>query len=232
MKLILGIFFVCFVIDLTAQEKQVFVLNPGQKVSDVLSFADIFHYPEFKTGIVYYRDGRAGSSKVNYNLLTGELLFIQSDRDTVALADEPTIRLITIDSDQFVYNVAARAYFQIRDTTKQFSLLKKESIRFSDSKKLGLFGQPIIAAADQITSLSDHGQVYNLTANEKVNLIKQAEYFFEDENGKLYPAIKKTAARVFDKYKDAIESFLQSQEIDFGKESDLRKLFGYIRTLH
>lgn len=232
MKMFLGIFLIFLALNLRAQEKQVFVLNPGQRVSDVLGFSDIFHYPQFKTGIVYYRDGRAGSSKLNYNLLTGELLFIQSPSDTVALADEPTIKIITIDSDQFIYNVSAKSYFQIRDTTKKISLLRKESIKFSDSKKMGLFGQPIIAAADQITSLSDHGQVYNLTANEKVDLIKQPEYFFEDENGKIYPAIKKSIAKAFDKYKDPIESFLESQDIDFTKESDLKKLFAYIRTLN
>lgn len=232
MKIVFVFFIICLSIDLAAQGKQVFVLNPGQRISDVLTFSDIFHYPEFKTGIVYYRDGRAGSSKLNYNLLTGEVLFIQSTGDTVALADEPTIKLITIDSDQFIYNVSAKLYFQITDTTKKISLLKRESIKFSDSKKIGLFGQPIIAAADQITSLSSHGQVYNITANEKVDLIKQPEYFFENENGKTYPAIKKNIMKVFEKYKDAVQTFLQSQEIDFNKETDLKKLFTYIRTIN
>jgi hypothetical protein len=232
MKMLFGFFLICLYVDVTAQEKQVFVLNPGQKISDVLSFSDIFHYPEFKTGIVYYRDGRAGSSKLNYNLLTGEVLFLQSGNDTIALADEPTIKTIAIDSDQFIYNVSSKSYFQIKDTTKKVSLLKKESIRFSDSKKLGLFGQPIIAAADQITRLSSSGQVYNLTANERVDMVKQSEYFFEDENGKIYPALKKNVRRVFDKYKTTIESFLQSQEIDFTKEADLKKLFSFIRELH
>lgn len=230
MKIIFGILCICLCSQLTAQEQKVFVLNPGQKILDVLTLSDIFLYPEFKTGIVYYRDNRAGSSKLNYNLITGEMLFIQSAKDTVALADEPTIKLITIDSDQFIYNVSGKGYFQIKDTCKKISLLRKESIRFADSKKIGLFGQPIIAAADQITSLSASGQVYNLTANERTEMIKQADYFFQDQNGKLYPATKKNATRVFEKYKEAVETFLQSKEIDFTKEADLKEFFAYIRT--
>ena len=55
---------------------------------DVLSTSDVFSYPQFTIGTVYFKNGNIASAKMNYSSLWDEMHFINSKGDTLAMADE------------------------------------------------------------------------------------------------------------------------------------------------
>ena len=62
MKYVLLIVFVSalFVSPATAQTRKTFTINPGQKITDAIPKEEIFIYPEFVAGTVYFKSETAG----------------------------------------------------------------------------------------------------------------------------------------------------------------------------
>src|SRR6185503_14680028 len=85
--------------DLSAQDSTLVTIKAGSKVTDVLTSADMYHYPEFTNGKVVLRDGTVVEVKLNYNRVFDQMLFIAPKGDTLALGDEKNIKYIAIHQD-------------------------------------------------------------------------------------------------------------------------------------
>lgn len=48
---------------LSAQDSTLVTIKTGQKVTDVLSSADIYYYPQFTSGKVFFRDGSKAAGR-------------------------------------------------------------------------------------------------------------------------------------------------------------------------
>src|SRR5678809_1505707 len=90
--------------DLPAQDSTLVTIKAGNKVSDVLTSADIYYYPQFITGQIFFKEGERVVVDMNYNHLFDQMLFINDKADTLALADEKTIKYIVILRDTFYYD--------------------------------------------------------------------------------------------------------------------------------
>ena len=87
--------------DLAAQDSTLVTIKAGYKIKDVLTPGDIYHYPQFTNGKVFFRDGAKAAARMNFSRLTDQMLFIDPKGDTLELADEITIKFIAIERDTF-----------------------------------------------------------------------------------------------------------------------------------
>src|SRR5678816_1300960 len=101
--LLLLLFILIGYCGLSAQDSIV-TIKAGNKVRDVLTPADIFYYPQFTSGKVFFRDGRKAMAMMNFTRLYDEMLFINPKGDTLAVEDEKTIKFIIVDQDTFYYD--------------------------------------------------------------------------------------------------------------------------------
>ncbi len=79
--------------DLPAQDSTIVTIKAGNRIKDVLKPADIFYYPQFTSGKVFFKDGAKAAAKMNYNRLSDQMLFIGPKGDTLELADEKSIQI-------------------------------------------------------------------------------------------------------------------------------------------
>src|SRR5690348_12561332 len=81
-------------------QKNHLTIQDGDDV--VKSFSDSikFLYSQFVSGYVYFENGTMSRALLNYNLLVEEMQFIKGN-DTLAIANESTIKLITVYKDSF-----------------------------------------------------------------------------------------------------------------------------------
>lgn len=187
----------------------------------------MYRYAEFKLGTVFFKDRRSSGAPMNYNLVLNEIQFIDAKGDTLSLADEPLIKLITIENDSFFYS---KGYYQLLNSFKNIRLAKKETINLSSANKIGAYGQPVQGGAvSSYTSYSSGGRDVNLVINEKITLKKEESYYLADADDHLMPAAKKNLQRAFPKYSATIEEYCKSNSTDFKKESDVAKLFDYLK---
>src|SRR4030095_12622094 len=119
---------------LLAQDSTLVTIKTGDKVEDVLTPGDIYHFPQFIKGEVFFKDDRKATAKMNYTRLFDQMLFINSKGDTLALANEKTIKFIALDQDTFYYE---EGYIRIIEDKDLVKLAEKQAWVVADIRKIG-----------------------------------------------------------------------------------------------
>ena len=169
--------------DLSAQDSTLVTIKAGNKVKDVLKQADIYSYPEFKNGKVFFRDGSKAVGKMNYSRLIDQMLFIDQNADTLALANEKTIKFIAVNLDTFYFD---EGYVRLITDYGDVKLAEKQIWVVADTRKIGTHNRPTSTVA--VTSLSSYtddaiarARSYDLIINEDMVIRRETHYYFGDE---------------------------------------------------
>ena len=219
--------------DLSAQDSTFVTIKTGQSVKDVLTSADIYHYPQFTNGKVFLRDGTKAAGKMNYNRLYGQMLFINPIGDTLALADEKNIKFIVIDKDTFYYD---GGYLRLMANGGVVKLTEKQIWVLADIRKIGTHNRPTTTVA--VTSFSsytdgrDAAKSKDLIMNEDVVLRKETQYYFGDKYNLFVPVSKKGLLQLFPKEQQEIDHYLKENKVNFNKKDDVEKLYQFLLQFH
>ena len=218
---------------LPAQDSTYVTIKAGNKVKDVLSPSDIFYYPQFTNGRVYFRIGTKTEAKMNYTRLVDQMLFIGPKGDTLALADENTIKFIAIGQDTFYYD---EGYTRLIVNNGVVKLAERQIWVVADVRKIGTHNTPTSTVA--ITSLSIYNdgtaraKSHDLLINEDMLIKKESQYFFGDEYNHFARATKKKLLLLFPREHLSLENYLKENKVNFDKKDDLEKLAQFLGQLH
>lgn len=232
MKSSLLFFFILIVhLELLAQDSTYITIKTGSKVGDVLPLREIYYYPEFTKGEVFFKDGTTATVKMNYTRLFDQMLFINTKGDTLALAEEKTIKFINILKDTFYYD---EGYIRIIDDNDFVKLAEKEVWEVADIKKTGTHNTYSTPGVTSVKSFRDGNDANrnSLTLNEDIVLRKETQYFIGDEYNHFVRAGKKKLMQLFPKEQRNIETYLKENKVDFNKKDDLEKLFQFLSQRH
>lgn len=218
---------------LRAQDSTLVTIKAGNKIKDVLTTADIFSYPQFTSGKVFFKDGSKAVAKLNYNRLSDQMLFIDPKGDTLELADENTIKFIAIDKDTFYFD---EGYVKIIADYGAVKLAEKQIWVVADVRKVGTHNSAKSSVA--ITSLgtySDEGaraKSYDLVINENTIIRKETQYFFGDANNRFARTGKKRLLLLLPKDELSIETYLKENKVNFDRKEDLVRIVQFIGQSH
>lgn len=202
------------------------MLKAGTAVMDVLSPADVYYFPKFTEGKVFYKDGAKSSGKLNYNTLVNEIQFIDAQGDTVSLADEKNISFVSINTELFYYD---KGYVRLVSGNNLAKLTVSDVWRFGEKRKRDVYNSTSPASpATSFASYFVFGKHHDLLVNQDVELIRHAEYFFSDKFNRILPANKKNLLSLFPEEKSRIETYLSENKINFENAEDLKKLIAFI----
>ena len=232
MKSLLLLFFILiFYTDLKAQDSTYITIKTGSKVGDVLPLTEIYYYPQFIKGEVFFKGGTMATVKMNYTRLFDQMLFINTKGDTLALAEEKTIKFINILKDTFYYD---EGYIRIIADNDFVKLAEKEAWVVADIKKTGTHNTYSTPGVTSVKSFRDGNDANrnDLTINEDIVLRKETQYFIGDEYNHFVRAGKKKLMQLFPKEQRSIENYLKDNKIDFNSKDDVEKLFQFISQRH
>ena len=220
--------------DLSAQDSTLVTIKAGNRVKDILSTSDIYYYPQFTNGKVFLRDGSRAPAKLNYTRLYDQVLFIGPKGDTLALADEKTIKFIAVDKDTLYYD---EGYVRLIANYGVVKLADKQLWVVADIRKIGTHDTPKnTVAITSLSSQSDDGtgraKSYDFLINEDIIIKKETQYYFGDEYNHFVRASKKKLLLLFPKDQLSIENYLKENKVDFDNKEDLEKLAQFLRQLH
>lgn len=219
--------------DLWAQDSTLVTIKAGNRAKDVLSISDIYYYPQFTNGKVFLRDGSRAGAKVNYTRLYDQMLFIDPKGDTLALADEKTIKFIVIDKDTLYYD---EGYVRLIANYGDVKLAEKQIWVVADIRKIGTHDTPKNTVA--ITSLSNYSDAngraksYDFLINEDMIIRKETQYYFGNENNHFVRSGKKKLMLLFPKDQRSLENYLKENNVNFDKKDEVEKLAQFISQLH
>lgn len=232
MKALLLLLFILAGCGLSAQDSIV-TIKTGNKVQDVLATTDIYYYPAFTNGKVFFRDGSKSIATLNYNRLFDQMLFINPKGDTLALADEKTIKFIVIENDTFYYD---EGYIRLFMNNGVVKLAEKQIWVVADVRKIGTYNKATTTFAVQslshYTDGTDAAKSKELILSEDILLKKETQYFFGDKYNRFVRTGKNKVLQLFSREDLILENYLKENKVNFNKKEDLEKLAQYIAQLH
>jgi hypothetical protein len=212
-------------ISLSAQNSDFVIVRAGTKVLDYFPFQERYQYPQFIDGQIIFKSGNISTAKLNYNILLGEIVFIQS-HDTLAISRKKDVRNIVIARDTFFYD---NGYLQLIHSGN-IRVGLKHYVKIKDVLKKGAFGTTARGVSiDSYNSIASSGNLYDLVPNEDLELQKMKEYFISTPTSGFVQFRKKFVLQLFPEKSDAIKEYLKSNKIDFDSEKDLLRFADYLQ---
>jgi len=218
--------------DLMAQDSTHVTIKSGNKVGDVLTPAEMYHFPQFTKGQVFFKGGTKATAKMNYTRVFDQMLFIDLKGDTLAIADEEAIKFVAIAQDTFYYD---EGYVRIIADNDFVKFAEKQVWVVADIRKTGTHNTSTNTVG--ITSVKSfrHGDDIarnDLTLNEDIVLRKETQYYIGDENNRFVRAGKKKLLQLFPKEQRSIENYLKENKLDYNKKDDVEKLYQFLSQRH
>src|SRR5688500_2017083 len=162
-----------------AQKRKTYTINPGIKVTEVIPKDEIFLYPDFTPGTVYFKTGTSSPGLLNYNYLMAEIQFIDLKGDTLSLADEGTIGYIANTRDTFYYD---NGYLKFIRDCGEFKLAQKQFFVLANIEKIGAMGTKTSSSSiNTYTRLPGNYTSNGLIAQEVLTLARNDQYYFGDK---------------------------------------------------
>ena len=233
MKSLLLLFFVLIHCTcLLAQDSTYVTIKSGDRIQESLTSDDLYYYSQFTIGEVFFKGGTKAKAKVNYSRLFDQMLFIDNKGDTLALAEERTIKFIAVDQDTFYYD---EGFVRIVADNKFVKLAEKQIWVVTDIRKPGPHNTSTstIGVTSVRTFRQGNDAVRNpLKLDEDIVLRKETQYYFGDEYNHFIRASKKGLLGLFNKKQRSIENYLKENKVNFDKRDDIEMLFQFISKLY
>jgi hypothetical protein len=212
---------------LGAQDSTLVTIKTGSSIRDVLTTTDIFHYPQFISGKVFFRNATKSIAMMNFNRLNEQMLFIDPKGDTLALADGKIIKFIALDKDTFYYH---EGYIRLVSANSVVKLAEKQIWEVADVRKIGTHNRSTnTVAVTSFQNVTDRfGKTHDLLLSEDVILRKKAFYYFADEYDHFVNATKKQLLLLFPKDETRITNYLKENKVNFEDKGDLEKLVQFL----
>lgn len=211
----------------TAQSAKMYTVKPGADIRDVIPMTEMFRYPGFVPGAVVFRNGLSTAGTLNYNILLGEIQFIDPEGDTLSLANEETIRYVLISRDTFYYD---DGYLKLLRSSGGIKLAEKVLFREYIQKPGSYDLSSATTATNTLSSLLER-RSYELNTNQEITLVKSTQYFIGNRFNEFYYADKKNLLKAFSSHRVPIGNYLNKNTIEFNREQDLVKLMKFLEAL-
>ncbi|HEX8334812.1 MAG TPA: hypothetical protein VF622_19465 [Segetibacter sp.] len=216
-------------ITILAQDFRKVSVAEGTDIKDAVGVKQMFSYPDFTMGKVFFKEGGQASARLNYNLLVGQIQFINTNGDTLSLDNEYSIREITIGKDIFYFD---KVYLKLVNGTEKVKLAFTERIKISDKLKSGGYGQPLsTSSVNSLSSVTDGSRVIKLNVNQQLILATDKKFYIGDRFNHFAPLNKKNLMKMFSKQQNAIEEYLRENSINFNEEIDVLKLLSFLQKI-
>jgi hypothetical protein len=198
-------------------------VRTGQDVNEVLSDSR-FLFPEFQNAIVVTKQG-TGKAMMNYNMLTGDMMFIDQNGDTLVLLNPAEIYAIRFGKQEFIYS--SKKYVEILATAGTVSLAISRRIKPVIEKQYGAYGMATnTASIDNVNALTDNANSVRLTINKEITYTV-VQVFYLQSGKSLKQATEKNFQKAFEKNKEVINTFIKEHGLDLKKEEDIIRLFNF-----
>jgi len=211
---------------LSAQNGKKVLVKAGTKVVDYYSHDERFRYFKFQPGQVLLKNGQSVELNLNYDILFGEMVFVQNN-DTVAISKKKDIKYIALQ-DTFYYD---NGYIESLTSVSPRIGVRK-FVKLTNIIKKGAYGTNARAGSvDTFNSMSTDGNSFDLIPDEDIELKTIYIYYIRKPDGGFIELNRKNLFQLYPEKAEAIKTFIKSNKLSFDSGDDMLKLAAYIRSL-
>jgi hypothetical protein len=219
--------FLITTLSATAQSNKVYVINPGEKITWVIPFNEIYEYPAFKQGIVFFRNKTTGGGNMNYSHLSQEMFFIQNNGDTLAIAEPKEVDSVLIGKDVF-YN-HADGFIKLDTSTADARLGESNFFTIVNKQVVGAYGQATNASGNSIHNrFTSDFAASGMVAQNITSLSKSRVLYISKRPNIFLQASKKNVSNVYGKKQNAFNQYILLNDVNFSNRNDIVKLMAWM----
>lgn len=213
--------------SIAAQSKNAYRINSIKEDSSEL-IGSLYRYPQFQKGVVSFNNQPLASADLNYNYLSGQIVFVINKKEPLELLRPETLKYIGIGVDTFFY--FDKGYVEMITHYPNINLYKKEMIKFNGKEKKGAYGTySATTAASSINTFSDENVNQKISVDENILYVTSTQYYLSDRLNNFFSANKKNFYKIFSKDEKKLIEYLKNNSVHFAKEEDLLKFLEYLQ---
>ena len=220
-------------VSLHAQQRaQIVGVVQGEDLVERTTTSLQFVFPNFMDGKVAYKNGRTISGMLNYNILIGEMQFVDIESQSVfALADLNNVAMIEIAGRIFVPS-SGKEFYEILYNGRTQLAVRFRGNRLSHGRETPYGNTGPSARSSDMTAVNVDGYFSTLDAKENIRVTVNTDYYLIDGKKRRLITNSKAFLKTFSKDKaGAIEQFIRQNSINFNNRSDLILLVDYCNQL-
>lgn len=212
---------------LLAQKHEAVIVKAGTRIIDYFPISERYLYGDFTQGKATFKNKKVYSSEFNYNILSGEMEFINSN-DTLVVTNQKDLSSIVVEQDTFYYH---NGYLQIiRNGTLKVYL--KHHIAIKDIHKKGAMGTVNRSAASEYDNyFLTNSLSRDMVVDIDMKLQREELYFFSTPEKEFVRFTKDRIIISVPGKSGVIKKYIKSNKIDFKSKNDLLQLADFVSKL-
>lgn len=205
--------------------QKTFTVEQKQSFFTAIPFADLYMYPTFKQGVVYYKGGNTGGGNVNYNYLTKELVFIGANADTLPIADPEEIDSVMVDNDRLYY---FEGFVKYDTTVGETKLATGNIFSIVDKKAVGFNGISTTSTSNMDYMQYKLNTSGSMVADEQIVLSKDTILYIGDRMNHFIPVNKKNLYKFYSKKQGELRAYLEQHTVNYSNRANIVSLLLYM----
>lgn len=205
-----------------AQVQKKYIVKAGEAPDEVIPDEAKYILPAFTKGIAFLRSGAFVNQRFNYNYLLDEIQFLNTNGDTLAIADPALIKYISIDTLVYYYD---KGYLRQTLHTASYKLaVKQQMIQIPGKAGTAYGGSSGSSAVTTYSGIYANDKVHRLKVDRDVLFQTITNWYIGDPYNHFEKADKKGFYNTFPQKREAIKKYIVKNNTDFNKEADLKQL--------
>jgi hypothetical protein len=187
-----------------------------------------FLYPDFARGVVKLKSGPNRAAMMNYNTVTGKMIFYQ-DGQLLDLNKPETVDTIFLQTAKFVF--IENEFYELL-VNAPVTLFIHHGSNITSSGKPAAYGTPSETASSTSISKIYDDKTYNFKLPENFKVTPSPVYWVRMNNVMYKFASERQFLKIFPTKVAEIKNFINQSNINVKKQDDLIKLVTYCNTLN
>jgi hypothetical protein len=218
----------CLTLPALAQTPATLRLKPGEDIRTTAWRDSLYRFASFVEGQAIFISGPSPKYKMNYNVLSGDMEFLNPKGDTMVLKKTPEIKLVIVGGHVFFLS-PSEGYIEI---------LVQQQLALGEKKEFVIIRKDVEVSNGYSTSTNSTGAVVayrnnSRSVNSNADLLVQinSTYFFIDQKNEAHPATKASLMKLFPDDHDKLKAYLKEQHTDFKQKKDLANVLAFCNGL-
>jgi hypothetical protein len=211
----------------------IFRVKNGSDVTKVIPFADRYQFSKFQDGKVLFRNGRISNAHLNYSLVHGQVLFVDTKKDTMLFEDTDFINKVFVGDHVFYYQ-KGHGHIEAIEDFGGVKLGKKQFLVRMGNERYASYEQysSTSAISSYSSFINQNGTFQTLEGSDKIILRRRSIFFLIDKNERILMATRPNLLKLYPNNKKALNEYLKGNGTSFDKEEDLKNALQFASRLN
>ena len=189
-------------------------------------------FNDFQKSLIYYKDGRVFSVKVNYNLARNAFMFIdENDNNNITLFAEPDM-VRTLKIDNRIFQLDSKGLAQEHLNQEPYLAVTYRGKSRPEGKQVGYGGRSETASVDSYSSIQSGGHSYNLETEKIILADVEKRYTIKKNKKQKQFQSSKQFLKLYPKeQEETIKAYIKSNKINFDEPQQVLQLVKYAEAL-